>query len=201
MTDGWVRLGEDVNCESCIMLWDVDCTIDGAVGVAGVADKELDTAPEGACEPDDADGALAEGPDDTAAAAAVAYRIAGSAAGGRGAEGSPTLSMLDIGCCAKFGFGGGLGAFSATIEGFRSCRPDFFCIGLSSRLGFETLSSSLSCFLGVRCGWSSLALSESSLPSSSSLARPNFSSSSPKLSSSYMPSSSSKFSSMLFSTK
>lgn len=54
------------------MLWDIDCAIDGAVGVAGVVDREPDAAPEGACEPEGPDGALAEGPDDTAAAAAAA---------------------------------------------------------------------------------------------------------------------------------
>ena len=42
----------------------------------------------------------------TAAAAAVAYRIGGKA-GGRTAEGRPALRILAIGCCAKFGFGGG----------------------------------------------------------------------------------------------
>lgn len=47
---------------------------------------------------------LAEGV--TAAAAAVAYFN-----GGRGCDGGrPALSILDMGCCAKFGFGGGLGA-------------------------------------------------------------------------------------------
>jgi hypothetical protein len=44
---------------------------------------------------------LAEGV--TAAAAAVAYFN-----GGRGCTGGrPALSILDMGCCAKFGFGGG----------------------------------------------------------------------------------------------
>ncbi len=47
---------------------------------------------------------LAEGV--TAAAAAVAYFN-----GGRGcADGRPTLSILAMGCWAKFGFGGGFGA-------------------------------------------------------------------------------------------
>ena len=47
---------------------------------------------------------LAEGV--TAAAAAVAYFN-----GGRGcAGGRPALSILDIGCCAKLGIGGGFGA-------------------------------------------------------------------------------------------
>lgn len=47
---------------------------------------------------------LAEGV--TAAAAAVAYFN-----GGRGCTGGrPALSILDMGCCAKFGFGGGFGA-------------------------------------------------------------------------------------------
>lgn len=46
---------------------------------------------------------LAEGV--TAAAAAVAYFNGGLCTAGR-----PTLSILDIGCCAKFGFGGGFGA-------------------------------------------------------------------------------------------
>ena len=46
------------------------------------------------------------GVDATAAAAAVAYCIDGRA-GGRVADGKPALRMLAMGCCAKFGFGGG----------------------------------------------------------------------------------------------
>lgn len=65
-----MRLG-DVVIASCRMLCDDDGAIDGAVGVAGVANTELDTPL--ACEPDGVSVvALAEGPDDTAAAAAVA---------------------------------------------------------------------------------------------------------------------------------
>lgn len=45
--------------------------------------------------------------DETAAAAAAAYRIGGNVARGRGAGGKPAFNMLDIGCCAKLGFGGG----------------------------------------------------------------------------------------------
>ena len=44
----------------------------------------------------------------TAAAATTAY-LAGRATG-RGCGGRPALRILDIGCCAKFGFGGGLDA-------------------------------------------------------------------------------------------
>ena len=36
----------------------------------------------------------------------------------------------------------------------RNAKLDFFCTGLSSRLLFDKLSSSLSSFFGVRCGWS-----------------------------------------------
>lgn len=71
MTDGCVRLGEVVICESCSILCDIDCAIDGAVGVAGVPNIELGSPL--ACELDGVSvAAPAEGPDDTAAAAAVA---------------------------------------------------------------------------------------------------------------------------------
>lgn len=48
-------------------------------------------------------GTTDEGP--TAAAAAAEYRMGGSV--GRAGGGRPALRMLAIGCCAKFGFGGG----------------------------------------------------------------------------------------------
>lgn len=110
MTDGCVRLGDDVSCVSCSTLCDVDCAIDGAIGVDD--DVEVNTALDDPCGLDNTGGAvLADDPDETAAAAAAAYRMGGKVAGGRG--GRPALRMLDIGCWAKFGLGGG---FEASVR-------------------------------------------------------------------------------------
>lgn len=59
-------------------------------------------ATAGVCESDGVTGMADDGV--TAAAAAAAYLIGG----GRGAAaGRPALRILAMGCCAKFGFGGG----------------------------------------------------------------------------------------------
>jgi hypothetical protein len=70
----------------------------------------------GDCDCDGVAGTTDEGV--TAAAAAVAYRMGGNVGRGAGC-GRPALRMLAIGCCAKFGFGGGF--VSAAREDFRSC--------------------------------------------------------------------------------
>lgn len=60
----------------------------------------------------------------TAAAATTAYR-AGRAAGGRdGGGGRPALRILDIGCCAKLGFGGGLDAKITVSRGTSDDSPE-----------------------------------------------------------------------------
>lgn len=76
-------------------------TIDGAIGATGA--EVVGTVGAPCVVGVDVAGDV----DETAAAAAVAYRIGGNAAGGRGAGGKPAFNMLDIGCCAKLGFGGG----------------------------------------------------------------------------------------------
>lgn len=73
--------------------------IDGAVGAPGGFGDAL-TAADGVCG---AGGC-------TAAAAAAAYFTGRGAAAVRPDTGRPALSILDIGCCAKFGFGGCFGA-------------------------------------------------------------------------------------------
>ena len=101
-----VRLGDEVTAAiwSCNV---VDATGSGFGGGGAGADAGIDAGAicVGA-DDDDAEALLcwlAEGV--TAAAAAVAYFN-----GGLGCTaGRPALSMLDIGCWAKFGFGGGFG--------------------------------------------------------------------------------------------
>jgi hypothetical protein len=88
-------------------------------------------------EADDCETAVAEVlGGDTAAAAAAAYLTGGNCVGGRVVvgviAGRPALRILDIGCWAKFGFGGGFDA--ASIEALRRDIGAFFSIGLSSRL-------------------------------------------------------------------
>lgn len=86
------------------MFCDSEDTIDGAVNGT---DAEVVGAIEPACVVG-VDGITVDGEvDETAAAAAVAYRMGGNVAGGRGAGGKPAFNMLDIGCCTKLGFGGG----------------------------------------------------------------------------------------------
>lgn len=112
MVEGCVRLGEAVT--SCIDGVVADVADDG--GIDGAAGGGLEAAGDGAdCDGVDdimgVEGTAAAGCDATAAAAAAAYLTGGNCTGGRGAEGvvveRPALTMLDIGCCAKFGFGGG----------------------------------------------------------------------------------------------
>jgi len=103
-----VRLGDDVTA----VMW--SCAVVVATGSGfggGGAGAGAGAGAGGAiCVGVDDDAAdallcwLAEGV--TAAAAAVAYFN-----GGRGCDGGkPALSILDMGCCAKLGFGGGFGA-------------------------------------------------------------------------------------------
>ena len=99
-----VKLGDEVTAAiwSCNV---VDATGSGFGGGAGADTGARGVSCVGA-DDDDAEALLcwlAEGV--TAAAAAVAYFN-----GGRCTAGRPALSILDIGCCAKFGFGGGFGA-------------------------------------------------------------------------------------------
>jgi hypothetical protein len=103
-----VRLGDEVTAAmwSCSV---VDATGSGFGG--GGAGAGAVTGAGGAicvgADDDDAEALLcwlAEGV--TAAAAAVAYFNGGLGC----AAGRPALSILDMGCCAKFGFGGGFGA-------------------------------------------------------------------------------------------
>lgn len=57
-----------------------------------------------------------------APAAAAEYRI-GVNVGGRDCWGRPTFRMLDIGCCAKFGGGGGFaGEASWSVGAVKQCR-------------------------------------------------------------------------------
>lgn len=96
------------------MFCDSEGTIDGAVngtGAGGVSTFDV------VCVVG-VDGIIVAGEvDETAAAAAAAYRIGGNDAGGRGAGGKPAFNMLDIGCCAKLGFGGG---FAESTELFQT---------------------------------------------------------------------------------
>ena len=101
-----VKLGDDVTTA----IW--SCNVVDATG-SGFGGGGADAGTGGGgvicvgADDDDAEALLcwlAEGV--TAAAAAVAYFNGGLGC----AAGRPTLSILDIGCCAKFGFGGGFGA-------------------------------------------------------------------------------------------
>ena len=67
----------------------------------------------GGCDDGVGGGGFAAGGGATATAAAAAYLNGGSVAWGREAGGKPALRILAIGCCAKFGFGGGFAAVSA----------------------------------------------------------------------------------------
>jgi len=101
VTDGCVKLGEETT-DSC----DVDCATACPIGVSGGGfDTESGTVCD-CCDEVCDEGPCVVGVDATAAAAAAAYRIGGRA-GGRVADGKPALRMLAMGCCAKFGFGGG----------------------------------------------------------------------------------------------
>lgn len=91
------------------MFCDSEGAIDGAVDDIGAATVSMFDA---VCVVGVDGPSVAGEVDETAAAAAAAYRIGGNVAGGRGAGGSPAFSMLDIGCCAKLGFGGGFAEVS-----------------------------------------------------------------------------------------
>ncbi len=93
VTDGCVKLGDDrAACSDCD-------DIGGTADNGGAFDVGGDTTVVAGADGGGGGGA-------TAAAAAVAYRIGGSVATGRGV-GKPAFTMLDMGCWAKFGFGGG----------------------------------------------------------------------------------------------
>jgi len=114
VTESWVRLGDDVItlCCSCDVTRDaVVGGIESAVGGRGggcegtVAAGVLGVDAGAFSDDEEADAGGA-----TAAAAAAAYRIGGSTTGAadRGGCCKPALRIVDMGCCAKVRFGGGL---------------------------------------------------------------------------------------------
>lgn len=103
MIEGCVKLG-DVDTPECWSAED-DGVIDGAVGITAGGFGEVVVA-GCAAGIDGVSGMPGDGV--TAAAAAAAYRMGGNVGRGAGAGvGKPAFSMLAIGCCTKFGFGGG----------------------------------------------------------------------------------------------
>jgi len=102
VTDGCVRLGDDVIADT----WSGASEVVDIDGAGGTTVELVDAA--GAVDVADADGCCCDGVA-TPAAAAVAYRRGPEVVRAAG-EVIPALSTLDIGCCAKFGFGGGLAA-------------------------------------------------------------------------------------------
>jgi hypothetical protein len=127
VTETWVRLGEEIDALcSCGVAADAgDGAIEGAVeggggGCDAVAAAGVLGVDAAAREDDDADGGGT-----TAAAAIAAYLIGGSTAGAAGLDGviccKPAFRIVDIGCCAKLGFGGGFAILKKMNIQFQLC--------------------------------------------------------------------------------